>query len=135
MTVASTFPPRFPSADREGTFLSFLDRSLGKVETLFLVTILSVYGRNETFLVAFYLDRTDFRCFRNRSLLRETFDREISCHAFYARYLETDRQVAGGLPRYAQQASVFARPSSHHRPRRSGRPRWGGVARLLPNSS
>ena len=88
---------QFPSADREGTFLSFLDRSLGKVETLFLVTILSVYGRNETFLVAFYLDRTDFRCFRNRSLLRETFDHEISCHAFYARYLETDRQVTGGL--------------------------------------
>lgn len=97
MTVASTISTQFPSADREGTFLSFLDRSLGKVETLFLVTILSVYGRNETFLVAFYLDRTDFRCFRNRSLLRETFDREISCHAFYARYLETDRQVAGGL--------------------------------------
>ncbi len=91
------FSTQFLGMDREGAFLSFLDRSLGKVETLFLVTILSIYGRNKVLIIIFHLDRTKFHRFRDCFILRETFDREISCHAFYPRYLETDRQVTGGL--------------------------------------
>ena len=80
--------------------------------------------------------RTDFRCFRNRSPpAGRPFDREISCHAFYARYLETDRQVTGGL-----QGMLNRRQYLHARLlaiEQGGRvdPDGGDVARLLPISS